>query len=158
MFRRKRTIARAKAVVYCFCFVVLVTILIQLWFVMQSQHCESENGSNSSLFLDQIYSQLDIVGSCIGPSFSSIKIIKESEKEEKEDFILSMNCTHGAKFSFSFTDNPMLQIPYPGNSISLSTNTMNSKKEYVRVICDEVPFFPSDKPWTNVYGLVSLDY
>ena len=155
MWRKKKSISSAKAVILCFCLIVIVTIMIQLWFTLQSQYCEQqEHLSDENSFLNQLWEQSDATGTCLGPSFSSVTL-KGKNSSSQTQFQLSMNCTEGGSYSFSFTDNPNIQFDYPGEPVSLSTSTAIVQKEYIRSICPNIPFFPTSKPWTNVYALVS---
>lgn len=151
--RRKRSLSRAKAIILCFCFVVVLVILVQILSMIQTKSClQKERGgsfSSENRFLGQLWSQIDIDGDCVGPNFSSLTYLTN------EEFLLSMNCTNDAYYSFTFTNNPSLQQKYT-ETVSISTIPSHSQtpREFIRAICSSVTHFPSDTPWTNVYAMV----
>ena len=162
MFRKKKTIARAKVIIYSFCLVVCMTVLFQIWSVLQQQHCvQRERGSqytSENRFLDQIWSQMEASGSCLGPTFSSLSSQKHTDSSQLANtFVLSMNCTHDPKYSFTFTNNPSLQMNYPNSGVHIPTAlpSLSSPREYIRAICSSVPHFPSPVAWSNVFAMVS---
>ena len=136
MFRKKKTILRAKLIIIAFSILVILTIIFQISTTLSNDGCTyNKEFSEQEKYINQIWQSVEL-GSCQGPIFSKLTKLEDVKNETTiENHLLEMNCT-GGKYSFSFTDNSKLQFPYEG-PINFTKNPNLPSREFVRTICEK---------------------